>query len=399
MLETLARITRIDASEQSFALSVERSVEGFAALRCEWGKLLEKSDAGIFNSWEWLYPWYRRIERDRALRIVSIRDGSGSLAGLMPLCKENKRALGYNLRRLSFLGETEVGSDYLDVITPRGREESASRAFAEYLRANHEEWDVLDLLDLDARSLTIGVLREVFGGNEFEIEISEGSVCPYETFTPGESAEGYLRRTKRYDNVVRRRKWLSRQEGYRVDVATAPNEVPAPLSEFMRLHAMRWAEDGGSQGIRSAAVEAFHRDATEYLAERGKVRLYTMYVEGKAVASVYGLVHRGGFVYYQSGRDPQWQSKSVGLVLVGETFRDSIEAGLREYDFLRGLEPYKADWVTQERRTVGVRIYMRCGAGAWLTRSERAARATKQLLKRALPGRVVDALRRRSHGG
>ena len=161
---------------------------------------------------------------------------------------------------------------------------------------------------------------------------------------------------------------------------------------------MRWAEDGGSQGIRGTAVEAFHRDATEYLAERGKLRLYTMYVEGIAVASVYGLVHRDGFVYYQSGRDPQWQSKSVGMVLVGETFRESLDAGLGEYDFLRGVEPYKGDWVTQERRTVGVRIYRRDGLGAWLTRGERAAGVAKRILKRALPSRMVDALRRRSNG-
>lgn len=373
---------------------VERTKQGFAAMRGAWADLLDDSDAGVFNSWEWLYPWYSRIEADRTLYIHTAHDDEGRLVGLMPLCIERRRVMGRALRRLSFFGDTEIGSDYLDVVARRGHE-SVTRAFIGRLRETSSEWDVLDLLDMDSESPTVRVLQEVFGDGAYVVEISEGSVCPCETFVPGESSEEFLRRTRRYDNYVRRRKWLQKQPGYRIEVATEPDEVAGPLSEFMRLHALRWAEDGGSQGITGPDVEAFHRDATQYLAERGQLRLYTMKVGDKAVASVYGIVHDGTFIYYQSGRDPEWQSKSVGLVLVGETFKDSIEAGLSRYDFLRGLEPYKADWVTQERKTVGVRVYKRGGKGALLTQSERATKAARRILKQALPGRVVEMLKRR----
>ena len=77
-----------------------------------------------------------------------------------------------------------------------------------------------------------------------------------------------------------------------------------------------------------------------------------MKVGGQAVASVYGILHRDTFIYFQSGYDPEWRNRSVGLVLVGETFKDAIEAGLTEYDFLRGTETYKSDWTTKQRRTV-----------------------------------------------
>lgn len=376
-----------------------QSVQHFAELRAEWGELMDDSDAGVFNSWEWLYPWYRRIGADRALHILTAREaeggGEGRLVGLMPLCLDRRRVMGRVLRRLAFLGETEVGSDYLDVVARRGYEEPVTREFARALRDFSDEWDVLDLLDMDAQSPTVRILQEVFEGETSVVEISERSVCPYETFTTGEPWEAFQRRTKRYDNYVRRKKWLQKQQGYRIEVTRAPGQVAGPLSEFMRLHALRWAKEGGSQGITSPDVEAFHRDATELLAQRGQLRLYTMLVGGKAVASVYGIVQRDKFMYYQSGRDPEWQRRSVGLVLIGETFKESIDAGLREYDFLQGLESYKLDWATKVHRTVGVRQYKRGGMGAWLTRSERALRTTRRLLKNVLPIKVVDAVRSR----
>jgi len=377
-----------------FTLHVSRITSHFAAMRAEWSELMGSSDAGVFNSWEWLYPWYTRLGGGRALHILEARDGEGNLLGLMPLCMERRRVMGQTLRRLAFLGETEVGSDYLDVVARRGCEADVTRTFLQTIRDSAGEWDVLDLLDIDVESRTVRVLKEVFRGGEFVVEINEGSVCPYETFVPGETSEDFLRRTRRYDNYVRRKKWLQKQPGYKIEVTSEPGEVAAPLSEFMSLHALRWAEDGGSQGITGPEVEAFHRDATQLLAERGQLRLYTMMVGDRAVASVYGIVHGGTFIYYQSGRDPEWQSKSVGLVLVGETFKDAIDMGLREYDFLRGVETYKSDWVTRERRTVGVRVYKQGSKGAWLTRSERIYRAMRHLVKKALPNKIVDLLKR-----
>jgi CelD/BcsL family acetyltransferase involved in cellulose biosynthesis len=157
---------------------------------------------------------------------------------------------------------------------------------------------------------------------------------------------------------------------------------------------MRWASDGGSQGIKGKGVEAFHRDATQLLAERGRLRMYTMKVGGQAVASVYGILHRDSFIYFQSGYDPAWRNRSVGLVLVGETFRDAIEAGLTEYDFLRGTESYKSDWTTHQRRTVSVRVLSPHGGGEWLVRREEAMKQVRDVAKRVLPDDMVERVRR-----
>ena len=377
----------------SGTLSVGRvaDLSAMARMRAEWSELLDASDAGLFNAWEWLYPWCRRLAPERELYILAARDAVGALVGLMPLGLERRRVLGRRVRRLAFLGETVVGSDYLDVIARRGLEDAVGRAFAQELRAMRGAWDALDLLDLREDSPTVEHLRDAF--RDRDVRVSERYVCPYETFTPGEAFDAFVSRTGRRDNL-RRQKRLEKQEGYVIERTVAPGDLAAPLSEFFRLHAARWAGEGGSQAIASARVEAFHRDATYLFAERGWLRLYTMKIAGRAVASVYGLLYRGAFLYYQSGYDPAWRNHSVGMILLGETFKDAIETGLVEYDFLRGPEPYKLEWTTRERRTVAVRVPGAGGRGQWLTRGEELARRARLIAARVLPPETAERIRR-----
>ena len=66
--------------------------------------------------------------------VFTARDRSGALVGLLPLGFELRRVLGRLVGRLAFLGETHIGSDYLDVVARRGQEEAVTRAFAHALR-------------------------------------------------------------------------------------------------------------------------------------------------------------------------------------------------------------------------------------------------------------------------
>jgi CelD/BcsL family acetyltransferase involved in cellulose biosynthesis len=384
----MMRSEEVAASPGWLTIESIRDGAAFAAIRTEWDRLHATSRASVFTRWEWLYPWWRRLGADRRLMILTARDVNGELVGLMPLCLQRRRRLW----RLSFLGETHVGSDYLDVVAREGCEVQVAQSFAQSLRVARGEWDAIDLLDLDQDSPTVPVLREAFSAPRYRYELSERFTCPRQRFEPGLTWDAFLRGTGRRDNYLRRFKWLSKQPGFRIEKTTAPDELARPLADFFRLHALRWSDDGGSQGIRGPSVEAFHRDATWYLADRGLLRLYTLRVGEAAVASVYGIVYRGEFIYFQSGYDPAWRDKSVGLVLVGETFKDAIEGGLTGYDFLRGTETYKSDWTTQERRTVALRFAH--GKGTWLGREERVARAVRDAARKVLPSRVVEQLRR-----
>jgi CelD/BcsL family acetyltransferase involved in cellulose biosynthesis len=344
-------------------VSVISEPEALANLRLEWQQLHAASGADLFLSWDWLIPWWNHLAEDRELFVMLARDADGRARGLLPLSLESARVGFRRIRRLRFLGDDQVGSDYLDALIDPGWNRPANQAFATALDDRKSEWDLLELRDMDQRSTTSNELLDALG-DEFEMCSIEGLLCPGQDLDPHMPLADFMSQTSRFQNYTRRRKWLERQSGFKIEICRDERTLQPALENFFRLHHLRWRADGGSSGIVGARVEAFHRDAMTRLMAAGQLRLYTLWVDGLAVASVYALIHGRTFYYYQAGMDPAWRSRSVGLVLIGETFSDAILSGLTRYDFLRGEEAYKSDWVNDSRRLVSRRLFAHSGAGA-----------------------------------
>jgi CelD/BcsL family acetyltransferase involved in cellulose biosynthesis len=223
-------------------------------------------------------------------------------------------------------------------------------------------------------------------------QVERGFVCP--AFAVKGSFAEHLSRIRRRETYGRRVRWLARQPGFRIDVATTPGEAGAAMEDFLRLHRLRWAEEGGSYGIPPGPVEEFHREVGPLLAARGWLRLYRLSVQGTAIAAVYGLEIGRRFYYYQSGYDPAWSSRSPGVVLVGRTVEDAYARGLADYDFLRGTEPYKLDWAADRRETCTLRLRAPSLRAGTAVAAEEAWRAARGLAKAVAPERVWDVLRR-----
>lgn len=354
--------------------SIVSDPAALTGLRSEWQQLHTASGTDLFLSWDWLVPWWQHLAAHRELFVLLARDEHGRLRGLLALSLETARVGFRRIRRLRFIGDDQVGSDYLDAIIEPGWSQAANRAFASALLSRRSDWDLLDLRDMDQQSDTPRQLLDALGA-AFDMRSVTGLSCPGQDFERGLPAADFISRTSRFKNYSRRRQWLQRQPGFRIEVCRDTHTLQPAMATFFRLHHLRWQEDGGSSGIVGARVEAFHRDAMTRLMAGGKLRLYVLWVNGLAVACVYALIHGQTFYYYQAGMDPAWRSRSVGLVLIGETFADAIRSGLTRYDFLRGEEAYKADWVDGSRQLISRRLYARGGAGA------RAVSAQARLLE------------------
>ncbi|WNG42918.1 GNAT family N-acetyltransferase [Archangium minus] len=372
-------------------VDVIREPRDFLALRGEWQHLCEASRARVFNTWEWLFGWYQHLGRHRQLFILTVRDEAGVLAGVLPLSLEEQRWGGGRLRWLRFLGDEGVGSDYLDAVLRPGDEASVMEALAEALARTWREWDVLELSDMDSLSPLVTLLGAHCRARGWNLESTGRNRCPYETFEVGERFDTLLARVARADNYLRRRKWLERQRGFAITKAEGREELARALPEFFRLHALRW---GGRSALEAPSIQSFHQTVVPLLSEAGKARIYLLSVEGRAVASVYALLHGRTFSYYNAGYDPEWKARSVGLVLVGETFRDALAEGFSEYNFLRGVEAYKSDWTRGLRTTVRLRITRPASLGAWVVRAQALERTGRQVLRDALPEELLTHVRR-----
>ena len=365
---------------QTLTVSVVRESEALNELRAEWQRLHAASEADLFLSCSWLMPWWQHLAEQRRPFVLLARDADGQLRGLLALSLETARVGLRRIRRLRFIGDDQVGSDYLDALIEPGWRRAANSAFAAALLNRRSEWDLLELRDMDQHSKTPDELLDALGEG-FAMRSDTGLHCPIQDFKPGVKAEEFMKQTSRFQNYTRRRKWLERQPGFRIEVCREPGELQTAVDHFFRLHRLRWQAEGGSSGIAGAQVEAFHRDVMAQLMQEGRLRLYTLSVHGLAVASVYAMVHGSTFYYYQAGMDPAWRSRSVGLVLVGQTFIDAICSGMRRYDFLRGEEVYKSDWVGDSRRLISRRLFARRGPGASAVKADLRLARGRGLIK------------------
>jgi CelD/BcsL family acetyltransferase involved in cellulose biosynthesis len=395
---------RVARSPPALRAEVVRDAAGLLRLRAAWSALCSRSRSGcLFLSPEWLIPWWEHFGDGREPSCIAIFE-QDLLAGFLPLFTEDTRVAGVPARRLAFLGDGATGCDYLDLLSVPEREAEVRAAALDAL--GRLPWDVCDLDGLWRDSPTALHLAQLFpngravrssaaglGGAPAEVvrDARLRFVCPHIPLA-GTYRE-YLQGLGRRENLRRREKWLFRQPGVSIEVARTPEEARVAVERFLELHRARWAVEGGSDGLSDARHEAFHRAAVQELARRGWLRLYTLFAARRPVASVYGAVHGGTFLYYQSGYDPAWASKSVGLVLLARTLEDAYREGLREFDFLRGDEAYKAQWARAERWTIHMRLF-RGRRGKAARAAQKAALFARESVKAALPRAALETARR-----
>ena len=386
----------MSAAGPAISVSATRDPRRIEALRAEWTALFDTAaDPSPFLSHEWLSCWWRAFGGRREPWILEARDRAGALAGLL-LLVGGVGPLG--VRRWRLLGNGVTGADGLDVLARAGD----APAVATPSRGPSRSWR-------PGASGTCSISRTSpaarrrwarsgapLGARGASATVERGFACP--GFALRGTFEAHLARVPRRETYGRRVRWLSRQPGFLLDVATTPAEAPAALEDLLRLHRLRWAADGGSSGIPQGAVEDFHREVAPRLAARGWLRLYRLHVGGAAIAAVYGIEIGRRFFYYQSGYDPEWSARSPGLVLVGRTIEDAYARGLADYDFLRGTEPYKLEWASDRRETCTLRLRapsLRAGTAALARDAWRGARDAARAIA---PARAWQALRRARRG-
>jgi CelD/BcsL family acetyltransferase involved in cellulose biosynthesis len=174
------------------------------------------------------------------------------------------------------------------------------------------------------------------------------------------------------------------------------------LADLMALHELRWTGRGASEAFQEPGLGAFHREFSALALRRGWLRLFVLRLGGKPVAALYGFLYQGTFYFYQSGFDPGYARRSVGLVAMGLTIRKAIEEGAAEFDLLHGDEDYKFLWAKQVREIERLEIYPPRALGAVQRGTnevgQRVRRLVRRLWSRSRPGRIVATAFQSTHG-
>ncbi len=331
------------------------SSAALAKLQPHWQELFAHTGTrNAFLTFGWMATWWKHWGGRGSLAVVAVRNPAGQLVGLAPFYLTRIRGL----RRLGFLADEHVGSDYLSVLLHPDYEEAATEEIASALMARRSGWDFIELQDAQD-SPQLHRLLASLQAKGLRTKSVIACVCPFAQLPATVDAYlGSLSGGWRRD-FNRRCRVLERENGVEFVTLTSTAELQQAFPDLIRLHGMRFETQELDSAFLKPGVPEFHSDALPALAATGVARMYLLRTKTEIIAALYGFAVRDGFQYYQLGIDPAWQKSGLGKVIMGRVIGHAIENGCVEFDMLRGGESYKANWVNQTRQTVTVCLFDR----------------------------------------
>jgi CelD/BcsL family acetyltransferase involved in cellulose biosynthesis len=328
------------------AVGVVEGARAFDALEREWNALLERSDASVFQSFEWQRTWWSHFgerARNRGLHLVTIRDDEG-LVGVAPLFVECARVLGLPLRRLLYVGHPDT--DYLDLLVERGREADCAELVADHLALRSRVLDLAILADTPDGSRTGALLHEALVRRGWTASRAVGEMCP-RTALRASWDETLAAMQINYRREIRRRgRNVEKAFATELELVQSGEAIDAAVREFVEMHQERWARDGYWGAFADPRRAEFQRDVAPRLAARGWLQLSFLRVGGKRVAVNCNFAFRDTvYVYLTGARNrPDLRQYSPGKVVHAMCMKWAVEHGRTVYDFMRGTEHYKYEF-------------------------------------------------------
>jgi CelD/BcsL family acetyltransferase involved in cellulose biosynthesis len=327
-----------------------------------------------FRSWIWMSTWWRHYGPGRRLFVLGVFDRDDALVGIAPWYLQHRGPWG---QVAEFLGSGEVCSDYLSILCQPPLAEAVTAALAAWLdRYGKEEAgpDLVKLSGVAADDLATGRLAAHLAERGSTIHRRAGPNC-WRLRLPDswDAYEALL--SKSHRKQVRRLLRTLEGPGRAVlHTVTEPEELPRAMEILTDLHQRRRLSLAEPGRFASPRFTAFHGAVAGPLLESGRLRLHWLERSGRPIAAEYHLAGGAVIYAYQAGVDPDALEHEPGSLITLAVLRRAMDEGYRQFDFLRGDEPYKAHWRAEpsasvELRLVAPRPLARLRHGLWLAGS------------------------------
>jgi len=314
-------------------VQLHTTVDALVRLKPEWDRLVAQSDADhFFAQHAWQHLWWNHFGHDYALRLVTVRDETGRLAGIAPLMASHTDVEV----TLSLLGGSEV-ADYLDLIV--SREEAAEvRPLLLAAIREHLRWHTLDLHGLPEGSPTPDAILQQYSSNGVEVVVELEDVSPSVALTG--SWHGYLASLGKKDRHELRRKLRRAVDDQEAIWHTVADEADLAVNfdAFITLHRL---SSPAKAAFMTPQMESYFWDLARMTLAQGSLRLGVLWADDKPLSAAMGFAYGNRLYLYNSGYDPAYASHSVGIAAVGLLLRESAHQAIDVFDFLQGNEPYK----------------------------------------------------------
>ena len=100
----------------------------------------------------------------------------------------------------------------------------------------------------------------------------------------------------------------------------------------------------------------FFLNVTKRFARKGWLALYFLTANDEPVAGLYCLEYKQKMYGGLSGFDPDYSKYGVGNLIIAKVVEKCIQKKIKEFDFLKGGEPYKFKYTARYRRNLNIRF-------------------------------------------
>jgi CelD/BcsL family acetyltransferase involved in cellulose biosynthesis len=297
----------------------------------------------LFQRHDFMRLWLQHFAADAELRLLTLRDAGGQLVAVLPLLASRQRMYGIPVRE--WQSAANLHSCRFDLLADDPLE--AARCFVDFLR-RRADWDLLRLMDVpgtgQARSLLLAAAQAGLAAGSWDSVQS-----PYVPL-PSQWAElDTTLHSKFRANLRRRRRRLATQGTISLERFGGGPELASRLDEGLALEASGWKGEAGSAIRQDPQTDAFYRELAAESARNGRLALWFLRLDGRAIAFQYALEHDGRLLLLKPAYDQAFGDCSPGQLLMEDVLRDAIDRGLREFDFLGPDMPWKRDWTALRR--------------------------------------------------
>ena len=274
----------------------------------------------------WLEVWWREFQPEAELYLSAVRQGA-DIIGIAPLQVRDKKA--------SFIGDVDV-CDYMDFVIAPGRESDFFNALLDDL--SQQGVEQFDLGHLRPDSTVLTDLIPLAESRNCNVSCHEDAVS-LELDLPSTFDEYLATLDKKQRHEVKRklrRLWEAGDVNYRC--VGVGNEVDGLMDTFLKLFSL---SQGEKADFMTARMESFFRSIARAMDALGLLRFGILEVGKQPAAMIMGFDYADTMYLYNSAYDPGYNNLSVGVLSKVLCIKESIQRGLKRWDFLKGIETYK----------------------------------------------------------
>jgi len=321
-----------------------------------WDDLLERCEdnRSIFLTYEWIRNWWRYFGDNSELNIVLVQRNNVTL-GIFPLMKKK-----YHLGICKFKVMETIGASNANLVGFFSKEnrDEVIEAFLTYLGEELEDNALILKLDLvpdDCAFLELLRTNIPHYSDKLAHNESTMTIAPYLPIRSTWDMYFSSLSTNRRKKI--RTMFRDAEINQRIRYGQCQTEdLDWGLRALFDIHINRWRSVNIKSPFIRNEVREFYRDLAIALLQKDWMNLSYLTLDGQIVSIRFDYMY--GDKYYASviARDLLCTEPNIGHLHEAYLIKEAFETPLKEYDFLRGDEPYKFYWTDRYRKYQGILI-------------------------------------------